>query len=85
MKTVTRPQLKKLESLLFWRRELHLLKNYNALEYELNEVRNNISYVIEEMDKLEIPYSIQNDVLNYPDVHTDILDVLKENNIKLIK
>lgn len=84
MKTINREQMKKLEAVLFWRRELHILKNANKTEWELDQTRKAISYKIDECDKLEIPFSVQNAVLNYEDVHTDIIDVLNENNIKVV-
>lgn len=84
MTTINRDQMKKLEGVLYWRRELKLLNNNsNTTEWELNKVREYISMKVEECDKLNIPYSVQNKILCYDDVHTDILDVLQENNIQV--
>lgn len=84
MTTIARDQMKKLEGVLYWRRELKLLNNNaNATEWEKNKVREYIEMKIEDCDKMNIPYSVQNKVLTYVDVHTDILDVLTDNSIQV--
>lgn len=86
-RTVTREQMKKLEGLLFWLRELHMLKNYSASvqrEYDIDRTKMAIGEKLIECDEMEIPFSVQNIVLCYNDVHTDIIDVLKENNVIIV-
>lgn len=84
MTTINRDQMKKLEGVLYWRRELKLLNNNdNATEWEKNKVREYIEMKIEDCDKMNIPYSVQNKVLTYVDVHTDILDVLTDSSIQI--
>lgn len=82
---INREQMKKLEGVLFWRRELKLLNNTaNTTQWELERVREYISIKINECDKLNIPFSVQNIVLTYQDVHTDIMDVLQDKGVVTI-
>lgn len=84
MTTINRDQMKKLEGVLYWRRELKLLNsNSNVTEWELNKVREYIGMKIEDCDKMNIPYSVQNRVLSYDDVHTDIMDVLNDISVQV--
>jgi hypothetical protein len=71
-----------LASLLFWMREKRIMENF----------RNPIEQAEDSIKKLElqakrkgIPKEITDCVLNTKDVHVDILDVMKDNNIELIK
>lgn len=82
MESVTYNQLKKLEGVWFWIRELKLSLNANDEEKHIERVRRNISWAIDECDKLSIPFSIQNKVLCHYDIYDDIRDILKNNNIK---
>ena len=77
----------KLEGLLFWKRGLHMIKNYSPSvqrDYDIEQTDKAIRYKLEECDKLDIPFVVQNAVLLYDDVHTDILDVLRDNNIRVV-
>ena len=83
---VTREQVKKLESLLFWRREIRLINNmYGSnpveCEYWKGKADDAIRYKMNECDKLGIPHYVQNVVMMYEDVHSDILDVLRDKEI----
>lgn len=80
-RTINHEQHKALEGLLFWLREKYLLENMNQCTLQ---VENNITYQFERLDKLNVPFLIQNLVCN-ADVHSDILDVLRPNNVKTIR
>lgn len=82
MEGVTYNQFKKLEGVWFWIRELKLSLNANDEEKYIERVRINISWAINECDKLNIPFTIQNKILCHSDIYDDIRDILNNYNIK---
>lgn len=82
MNTLTHNQFKKLEGLWFWMRELKFSLNANDDAEHIDRVHKNISILIDDCDKLNIPFTIQNAVLCHSDVYDDIRDIFKNNNIQ---
>ena len=75
-------QYQKLRGIMFWRREQHIAKRGGDIA-SVNMADKAIRYLMEECDKLGIPYSLQNNVLNYFDVHTDVLEILRDLKVRV--
>ena len=78
---ITQTQLKALRGLLFWLREKRIALNFNN---PITEIEETIKSVLNECDSKNISFRIQNIVLS-ADPHQDILDVIEDNKINIIK
>ena len=82
--TVTKEQYKVLEGLKFWLRDLHFLNKYEGYTYsDKVPTKLAIKDKLNKLDSLGVSFMIQNKVLN-SDPHDDIIDVLRDNNIKVV-
>ena len=86
--SVTRKQFKELEGLAYWIADhAYIREYYGDDDPELDGVEKNIEYAFEQLDRLEVPYWIQNAIcVTYADdwrtwKHTDVSTVLRKRMI----
>jgi hypothetical protein len=79
---VTRAQIRTLASLLFWIREKRIMQCYNN---PTEQAEHSIKKLKAQAKRKKIPQEVTDCVLNARNVHVDILDIMKDNNIELIR
>lgn len=89
-RTITKDMLRHLEGLAYWIADLNYIKErFGPEEPELETCRKTISLIFDELDRIQTPFSVQNNIICYFEEWrhykmTSTRDFLRSQNVEII-